>query len=153
MDEPDLGEPGAAQAARCRQGAGALDHLDHRDGDVGRVSRECREDPGALDADDDRRALFYDEEVPSVGAPLDGCEVSVRGTWGERRGEHERGELCVRGPSRMLGYWEDVSATERTLYGDWLRTGDEARMDVQGYVHFSARVDDVITSSGYRIGP
>ena len=65
------------------------------------------------------------------------------------------GEIAVRRPDPVmfLNYWNDPARTAAKFAGDWMRTGDEAVMDEDGYVHFRARNDDVITSSGYRIGP
>src|SRR5690606_23178058 len=67
----------------------------------------------------------------------------------------ESGEIAVRWPDPVmfLGYWGQPEKTAEKFVGDWLRTGDEGRMDEEGHVFFGARVDDVITSSGYRIGP
>jgi acetyl-CoA synthetase len=65
------------------------------------------------------------------------------------------GEIAVRGPDPVmfLGYWNAPERTAEKYRGDWLMTGDEAVMDEDGYVFFRSRADDVITSSGYRIGP
>ena len=53
----------------------------------------------------------------------------------------------------FLGYWQDEKATADKFAGEWLLTGDLGRQDADGYVTFIGRDDDVITSSGYRIGP
>jgi acetyl-CoA synthetase len=53
----------------------------------------------------------------------------------------------------FLEYWQNPAATRDKFIGDWLLTGDMARKDEEGYFWFNGRVDDVITSSGYRIGP
>jgi acetyl-CoA synthetase len=53
----------------------------------------------------------------------------------------------------FLGYWNNPEATAKKFIGDWMLTGDEGVMDRDGYVEFFGRDDDVITSSGYRIGP
>jgi len=53
----------------------------------------------------------------------------------------------------FLGYWNQPDATAAKFSGDWLRTGDRASVDADGYIWYQARNDDVITSSGYRIGP
>jgi acetyl-CoA synthetase len=65
------------------------------------------------------------------------------------------GELAVdrHHPSAMLEYWHNPSATAEKFHGDWLLTGDLAIQDEDGYVWFESRNDDVIKSSGYRIGP
>ncbi len=53
----------------------------------------------------------------------------------------------------FLGYWKQDAATQAKFIGDWMTTGDQGVMDEEGYVTFFGRDDDVITSSGYRIGP
>ena len=53
----------------------------------------------------------------------------------------------------FLSYWNKPGATEAKFVGDWMTTGDQGRLDEDGYIHFIGRDDDVITSSGYRIGP
>lgn len=91
----------------------------------------------------------------SAGRAVPGHEVAILDAQGRPCAPGETGEIAVRAPDPVmyLGYWNRPDKTAEKLVDGWLRTGDEARMDVQGYVHFSARVDDVITSSGYRIGP
>ena len=65
------------------------------------------------------------------------------------------GQIAVRRPDPVmfLGYWQNEEATKAKFLGDWLLTGDQGTMDEEGYVTFFGRDDDVITSSGYRIGP
>ncbi len=53
----------------------------------------------------------------------------------------------------FLGYWNQPAATAAKFVGDWLRTGDRGSADVDGYLWYQARDDDVITSGAYRIGP
>ena len=53
----------------------------------------------------------------------------------------------------FLEYWRDPEATAAKFRGAWMLTGDRASVDEDGYVHFVGRNDDIITSSGYRIGP
>ena len=53
----------------------------------------------------------------------------------------------------FLGYWNKPDATAQKFRGRWMLTGDQARADPEGYVTFLGRDDDIITSSGYRIGP
>ncbi len=67
----------------------------------------------------------------------------------------EPGGIAVRrpDPTMFLGYWGRPDATEAKFIGDWMTTGDEATMDPDGYVTFLGRDDDIITSSGFRIGP
>jgi len=65
----------------------------------------------------------------------------------------EAGELCVRGPQVMLGYWNRPEETERTLREGWLYTGDIARMDEEGYFYIMDRKKDMIICSGYNVYP
>jgi acetyl-CoA synthetase len=65
------------------------------------------------------------------------------------------GEIAVdrHHPNLMLGYWRNPEATQEKFRGDWLLTGDLAVQDEDGYFWFESRTDDIIKSSGYRIGP
>jgi acetyl-CoA synthetase len=67
----------------------------------------------------------------------------------------ETGEIAVKGfdPVMFLEYWNDPAATDKKFLGDWLRTGDYAKKDEEGYFWFVGRQDDIIESGGYRIGP
>jgi acetyl-CoA synthetase len=67
----------------------------------------------------------------------------------------ETGQIAVRRPDPVmfLGYWGNSDATRRKFIGDWMTTGDQGTVDGDGYIAFLGRDDDVITSSGYRIGP
>jgi len=66
----------------------------------------------------------------------------------------ERGELWLRGPNVMAGYWHKPADTAATLTGDgWLRTGDVGIMDDQGYVELVDRIKDLIISSGFNVYP
>jgi acetyl-CoA synthetase len=91
----------------------------------------------------------------SAGRAVPGHTVAILDEEGAPVGPGSPGEIAVRGPDPVmfLGYWNAPERTAEKFAGPWLRTGDEAVMDADGYVHFRARNDDVITSSGYRIGP
>jgi acetyl-CoA synthetase len=67
----------------------------------------------------------------------------------------EIGQIAVLRPDPVmfLEYWGKPDATREKFIGDWMRTGDQAVADADGYVHFVGRDDDIITSAGYRIGP
>jgi long-chain acyl-CoA synthetase len=65
----------------------------------------------------------------------------------------EAGELMVKGPQVMQGYWNQPEETETTLLDGWLRTGDVARMDEQGYFYIVDRKKDLILSAGFNVYP
>jgi acetyl-CoA synthetase len=96
----------------------------------------------------------------SMGKPFPGSDVAILDSTGEALPLGETGEIAVRrgDPAMFLEYWNSPSRTAEKftrddLGGDWMRTGDEGVMDEDGYFWFASRTDDVITSSGYRIGP
>jgi acetyl-CoA synthetase len=91
----------------------------------------------------------------SMGRPVPGHRVAVIDEEGNELGLGEQGEVAVRrpDPAMMLGYWNNEAATKDKFVGDWLKTGDLASIDDQGYFRFVGRDDDVIVSAGYRIGP
>jgi len=91
----------------------------------------------------------------AIGRPVPGHRVAIVSEAGEELPVGETGQIAIRRPDPVmfLGYWSDAAATERKFAGDWLLTGDIGRQDADGYVTFFGRDDDVITSSGYRIGP
>jgi acetyl-CoA synthetase len=67
----------------------------------------------------------------------------------------EEGMLCIprTDPALMLGYWNQPEETAQCFHGDWFLTGDYARRDVDGYIWFLGRKDDLIKSFGYRVSP
>jgi fatty-acyl-CoA synthase len=65
----------------------------------------------------------------------------------------EIGQICVRAPSRMLGYWNLPEATARTLVGEWLHMGDAGYLDEDGYLHLCDRINDTIIVAGQNIYP
>ena len=91
----------------------------------------------------------------STGRAVPGSEIAIIDADGNPVGPGETGEIAVkRGDMAMfLEYWNQPEKTADKFAGDWMRMGDEGHMDEEGYVFFSSRTDDVITSAGYRIGP
>ncbi|MCP4327822.1 MAG: acyl--CoA ligase [Alphaproteobacteria bacterium] len=90
----------------------------------------------------------------NAGRPLDALEVGVMDATGQAVAAGEVGELWVRGPNVMLGYFRDPAATEEVLSGDgWLRTGDLARCDSEGNLHIVDRSKDIIIRSGFNVSP
>lgn len=92
----------------------------------------------AFDADDD-------EALHSVGRPRPGVEVRIDG---------ETGELLLRSPAVMDGYWRDAERTAAAFTDDgWLRTGDLAAIDEQGLVRLTGRATDMYIRGGYNVHP
>ena len=91
----------------------------------------------------------------STGKPVPGHRVDVIRHDGSACEPGELGQIAVASPDPVmfLGYWNSPAATEAKFLGGWMTTGDQAVRDEDGYVSFVGRDDDVITSSGYRIGP
>ncbi len=90
-----------------------------------------------------------------MGFPVPGHDVHVISTDGEILGVGELGQIAVRGrnPVMFLGYWNQEEKTQEKYQGEWLLTGDTGMLEPSGALRFVGRDDDVITSSGYRIGP
>jgi len=65
----------------------------------------------------------------------------------------EVGELLIKGPQVMKGYWNNPEETKKTIVNGWLRTGDLARMDEQGYFYIEGRAKDIIKYKGYKVMP
>ncbi len=91
----------------------------------------------------------------SMGKAFPGSEVAILDSEGSPVPSGGTGEIAVRrGDAAMfLEYWGAPEKTAEKFSGEWMRTGDEGAMDADGYFWFASRADDVITSSGYRIGP
>jgi acetyl-CoA synthetase len=96
----------------------------------------------------------------SIGRPYPGHRVAVIDEEGRERPRGELGEIAVHrschgeaDPVFFLEYWNNAQATRDKFLGDWGLTGDQGKMDEDGYLWYQGRSDDVIKSSGYRIGP
>ena len=90
----------------------------------------------------------------SIGLPVPSTEVSIRSEDGEFLALGERGELCVRGPQVMKGYWNKPEETAFVLdEKGWLKTGDVAVMDENGFFRIVDRKKDMILVSGFNVYP
>jgi Acyl-CoA synthetases (AMP-forming)/AMP-acid ligases II len=90
----------------------------------------------------------------SIGLPLPSTEISVRDESANEVPLGELGELCVKGPQVMRGYWQRPDETANILSDDsWLRTGDIATIDAQGFVRIVDRKKDMILVSGFKVFP
>jgi long-chain acyl-CoA synthetase len=91
----------------------------------------------------------------SIGQPLPGTIVSLRDLADPSKEVEpgEKGEICIRGPQVMKGYWRRPDETASQFVGDYLRTGDVATMDDEGFIFIVDRIKDLIISSGYNVYP
>jgi long-chain acyl-CoA synthetase len=90
----------------------------------------------------------------AIGLPLPSTEVSIRDDDGRELAIGESGEICLRGPQVMRGYWQRPDETAKVMLPEgWLRTGDIGRMDERGYVFIEDRKKDMIIVSGFKVFP
>lgn len=98
--------------------------------------------------------LDLEEFNGCIGLPLPGTDVSIRDDDGNEMPLGEPGELFVKGPQVMLGYWNNPEATARVMSGDgWFQTGDIATIDNRGYLKIVDRKKDMIIVSGFNVYP
>jgi fatty-acyl-CoA synthase len=91
--------------------------------------------------------------LASCGRPVPWVTVGLLDDAGNEVAKGEPGELCVRGPLVMKGYWNKPEETAGALSGDWLHTGDVAREDAQGFFTIVDRKKDMIVSGGFNVFP
>ncbi len=91
--------------------------------------------------------------LASCGRPTPWNRVALLDDGGNEVARGEPGELCVRGPLVMKGYWKKPEETAQALAGDWLHTGDVARADEHGFLTIVDRVKDMIVSGGFNVFP
>jgi long-chain acyl-CoA synthetase len=90
----------------------------------------------------------------SIGMPVPSTDICVKDENGAMLPTGEVGELCVKGPQVMLGYWQRPEETAKVIDNEgWLRTGDMAKMDERGYFYLVDRKKDMILVSGFNVYP
>ncbi|MBP3966324.1 long-chain-fatty-acid--CoA ligase [Paenibacillus lignilyticus] len=98
--------------------------------------------------------IWTKRKIGTVGLPLPNTDAKIVDmTTGEELPQGEVGELLVRGPQVMLGYWGRPEATAATFKDGWLRTGDLAQMDSDGFFAIVDRIKDIIIAGGFNIYP
>ncbi|MCL5961885.1 MAG: long-chain fatty acid--CoA ligase [Chloroflexi bacterium] len=99
--------------------------------------------------------VFGLRKAGSIGVPFPDVDAKIvdQDDWAKELSVGEIGELAVHGPQVMRGYWNMPQETESVLKGDWLLTGDIARMDEDGYFYIVDRKKDLIIAGGYNIYP
>ena len=90
----------------------------------------------------------------SIGLPVPSTDACIKDDDGNRLAVGEVGELCIKGPQVMLGYWHRPQETAEVIDGEgWLHTGDMARMDERGFFFIVDRKKDMILVSGFNVYP
>jgi long-chain acyl-CoA synthetase len=90
----------------------------------------------------------------AIGLPMPSTDIAIRDDDNHDLKLGDAGELCIRGPQVMAGYWNHPDETEKVMTPDgFLRTGDIARVDERGYVHIVDRKKDMINVSGFNVYP
>jgi len=90
----------------------------------------------------------------SIGLPIPSTDACIKDDDGNMLGTDQVGELCIRGPQVMKGYWQRPEDTAGAIDADgWLHTGDMARMDAQGFCYIVDRKKDMILVSGFNVYP
>jgi long-chain acyl-CoA synthetase len=89
----------------------------------------------------------------TIGLPVSSTEISIRTPGGSELGVNTPGELWVKGPQVMQGYWKRPTETELVLQDGWLKTGDIATIDAAGFVRIVDRQKDMILVSGFNVYP
>ena len=98
--------------------------------------------------------LDRDDFNGTIGLPAPSTEVSLRDDDGQEVGAGEPGELCVKGPQVMRGYWRNPEATAKAMTADgYFRTGDVATIDDRGYLRIVDRKKDMVLVSGFNVFP
>ncbi len=98
--------------------------------------------------------LDIEEFTGTIGLPISSTEVEIRDESGQEVPLGDVGEICIRGPQIMQGYWNKPDETANVLSADgWMRTGDIGLMDTHGYIKLVDRIKDIIIVSGFKVFP
>ncbi|MBX3414726.1 MAG: AMP-binding protein [Pirellulales bacterium] len=96
---------------------------------------------------------FGEKRIGSVGKPVERTQVRIADEHGRALPVGAEGEIQIRGPANMLGYWNDTLHTTATLHDGWLASGDLGRFDADGYLWFMGRKKEIIIRGGSNISP
>ncbi|WP_299458783.1 long-chain-fatty-acid--CoA ligase [uncultured Microscilla sp.] len=97
--------------------------------------------------------LSNEARLKAAGKPLPGVEVKITNAQGESLPANQIGEIHLKSPSRMIGYWNRDEATKKTLVDGWISTGDAGYQDEKGYIFVCDRVKDMIIYAGENLFP
>ncbi|NVK51086.1 MAG: AMP-binding protein [Cyclobacteriaceae bacterium] len=93
------------------------------------------------------------ERIGTIGLPLPNTEVMVADDEGNPLAIGERGEICIKGPQVMRGYWQRPEETANVMHGDWFKSGDIGVMDEDGFFKIVDRKKEMILVSGFNVYP
>lgn len=93
------------------------------------------------------------ERIGTIGLPMPNTSVKVIDEEGNDLPVGEKGELCIKGPQVMKGYWNRPEETEKVLVGEWFKTGDIAIIDQDGFIKIVDRKKEMILVSGFNVYP
>nr|WP_019216827.1 AMP-binding protein [Legionella tunisiensis] len=98
--------------------------------------------------------MYLEEYNGSIGLPLPSTDISIRDEMNHEVGFDKAGELCIKGPQVMRGYWQRPDETALVFTPDgFLKTGDIARIDEKGFIYLVDRKKDMIVVSGFNVYP
>jgi len=93
------------------------------------------------------------ERIGTIGLPLPNTEVIIIDDSGQTLPNGERGEICIKGPQVMKGYWNRPAETAEVMMGDWFKSGDIGIMDNEGFTKIVDRKKEMILVSGFNVYP
>ena len=105
-------------------------------------------DPGAV-----HLGMENERKVGAIGKPGLMWDARIVERWRTRCGAGEVGEVILKGPSVMKGYYKNPELTAQTIQKGWLRTGDLGRLDEEGFIYLVDRKKDLVISGGENIYP
>ena len=89
----------------------------------------------------------------TCGIPRTGMQIAIRGEDGSFLEAEEQGEICVRGPAVLRGYYENEEANAKSFKDGWFHTGDLGKVDAEGFVYLTGRASDMYISGGTNVYP
>ncbi|VXD11979.1 AMP-binding protein [Marinoscillum sp. 108] len=93
------------------------------------------------------------EKLGTIGLPVPSTEIKIVSDEGETQGVGDFGEIWVRGPQVMMGYWQNQAETDIVMEGEWFKTGDIGFFDSEGYIKIVDRKKEMINVSGMKVFP
>ena len=91
------------------------------------------------------------QRIESAGRPMPLCEIKIVNAEGQMATGQETGEIAVRSPACMSGYYKDPAATAATLVDGWVHTGDIGHLDPEGFLYYSDRKKDIVNRGGLKL--